>query len=264
MCKSVFEFSWRIVQQLIIFDQDENDMSKIKGWGSGFFLEYKGRLFLVTADHCIHYDDYQEGRLGRDDKICVVNNIYDKQQWRSTLTPFGGFYYFDKYDLRDLDLPVLQDFAFAMHENRFEAPFLTRELKWDDEVLCEDAKEKFILKSDAITDFDKNRHYVCTGTAKNKIVNGMFNACANAIHCDLRFREYDKEGNAILDYNGSVKYDEWAGLSGGPVMDDQCRVAGMLIRVSEAANTVIAVPMKKIVKFMDAAITFEETNMNKE
>lgn len=34
MCKTVFEFSWRIVQQLIIFDQDETDMSKIKGWGA--------------------------------------------------------------------------------------------------------------------------------------------------------------------------------------------------------------------------------------
>ena len=74
-----------------------------------------------------------------------------------------------------------------MHENKFQAPFLTRELKWDDEVLCEEAKEEFILKSDAISDFDKDRYYVCTGTAKNKIVNGMFNTCANAIHCDLRF-----------------------------------------------------------------------------
>ena len=90
MCKTVFEFSWRITQQLIIFDQDEKDMSKIKGWGSGFFLGYKDRLFLVTADHCVHYDDYKEGRLGRDDKVCVVNNIYDKKQWRSTLRSGDG------------------------------------------------------------------------------------------------------------------------------------------------------------------------------
>lgn len=47
-------------------------------------------------------------------------------------------------------------------------------------------------------------------------------------------------------------------------MDDQCHVAGMLIRVSEPANTIIAVPMSKIVRFMDAAITFEESNKSKE
>ena len=263
MCKTVFEFSWRITQQLIIFDQDEKDMSKIKGWGSGFFLGYKDRLFLVTADHCVHYDDYKEGRLGRDDKVCVVNNIYDKKQWRSTLTPFGGFFYFDKYDIRDMGFPDLQDFAFAMHENKFEAPFLTRELKAGDTVFCEDAKEKFILKSEAVVDFNKDRYYVCTGTVMNEIKNGMFNACANALHCDLRFREYDSDGNAVLDYSGSVKYKEWAGLSGGPVMDDQCHVAGMLIRVSEPANTITAVPMKKIMRLMDAAIQFEEMNKAK-
>ncbi len=260
MCKSVFEFSWRIVQQLLIFDQDETDMSKIKGWGSGFFLCYKDRLFLITADHCIHYDDYQEGRLGRDDRVCVVNNIYDKIQWRSTLTPFGGFYFFDQYNLKEPVIPDLQDFAFAIHENRFEAPFLTRELKAGGTVLCEDAKEKFILKFDSITDFDKDRYYVCTGTVQNKIVNGMFNGCANVIHRDLRFRNYDTDGNAVLYYHEYVKHEDWAGLSGGPVMDDQCHVAGMLIRVSEAANTVIAVPMKKILRFMDAAIEFEELN----
>lgn len=258
MCKTVFEFSWRITQQLLIFNQDEKDMSKIKGWGSGFFLEYRGKLFLVTADHCIHFDDYQEGRLGRDDKICIVNNIYDKQQWISTLTPIGGFYYFDKYDIRDIEIPDLQDFAFALHENSFEVPFLTRELKADEVILCEDAKEKFILKSDAVVDFDKDRFYVCIGTVQNEIKNGMFNSCANAIHCDLRFREFDTEGNAVLDFPGSVKYNEWAGLSGGAVMDDQCHVAGMLIRVSEAANTVIAIPMRKIMRFMDFALQFEE------
>lgn len=257
MCKSAFEFSWRITQQLVIFDQDETDMSKIKGWGSGFFLDYKNRLFLVTAGHCIHLDDYQEGWLGRSDKICVVNNIYDKQQWQSTLTPFGGFYYFEKYDLRDAEFPDLQDFAFAMHENKFEAPFLTRELKWDNEVLCEGSKEKFILKSDAVADFDQDRYYLCTGTVQNKIVNGMFNACVNAIYYNMRLREFDSDGNALLDYPDYVKYDNWAGLSGVPLLDDKCHVAGLVIRVCESTNTIIAVPLRKVFKMMDYAIQFE-------
>lgn len=258
MCKSVFEFSWRITQQLIIFNQDETDMSRIKGWGSGFFIFYKERLFLLTADHCIHFDDYLEGRLGKDDKICVVNNIYDKLQWRSTLTPFGGFYYFDKLDSNFPDIPDLQDFAFAMHENLFQVPFLTRELKVNDTIWCEEAKEKFILKSEAVVDFDKTKFYVCSGTVQNKIVNAMFNGCANALYCDLRSKEYDNEGNALLEFPGEVKEEYWAGLSGGPIIDNEYHLAGLLIRVSDTANIITAVPMKKILKFMDFAILYEE------
>ena len=85
MCKTVFEFAWRVTQQLVVYEHDESDLSKIKGWGSGFFLEYRKILFLVTADHCIHYDDYKEGRLGTDDRVFVANNIVDKKAFNSKI-----------------------------------------------------------------------------------------------------------------------------------------------------------------------------------
>lgn len=260
MCKSVFEFSWRVTQQLVIYDQDETDMSRIKGWGSGFFLEYKNRLFLVTADHCIHYDDYEEGRIGKDDKVFVENNIFDKKEWRSILTPVGGFFYFEKLDPQFPEVPDLEDLAFAMHDNLFQAPFLTRELKNNnDEIICEANKEKFILKSSTIVDFNKDRYYVCSGLVQNKIVNGMFEGCVNALHYDLRFKKYDSDGNAVLDCPYNVINDNWIGISGGPILDDQFHLAGMLIKVSEPQNIIVAVPMKKILALMDSAIKYEES-----
>lgn len=258
MCQTVFEFAWRVTQQLLIFDQNVMDYSRIKGWGSGFFFMYRDYLFLVTADHCIHYDDYTEGRLGKDDKVCVVNNIYDKKEWRSTLTPFGVFFYFDKSDPNCPEIPDLLDFAFAMRENSFPVPFLTRELKIGDDIICSAEKEKFIIKQEAVSDFREGNYYVCTGTVQNKIVNGMFNSCANALYVDLQFKGGDSEGNAILSYPYDVIYESWAGLSGGPVFDNEWKLVGVLVSVSESTNTVIAVPIKKIMCFMDYAIKYEE------
>jgi hypothetical protein len=80
------------------------------------------------------------------------------------------------------------------------------------------------FKSDAVVDFDKDSFHVCIGTVQNEIKNRMFKSCANAIHCDLRFREFD----TVLDCYGVVKYNEWADLSGCAVLDNQCYVAEML------------------------------------
>lgn len=172
-----------------------------------------------------------------------------------------SFFYFDLIDTQLPEIPDLQDLAFAIHENSFQAPFLTRELKKDDIIICENGKEKFILKSESIAEFDKERYYLCSGTVQNKIVNGMFLACANALHCDLKFLDYDSDGNALLRYPCVVIYDQWAGLSGGPILDDQFRLVGMLISVCESDNTVLAVPIRKILKLMDSAIMYEEQEL---
>lgn len=257
MCKTVFEFAWRVTQQLVVYEHDESDLSKIKGWGSGFFLEYRKILFLVTADHCIHYDDYKEGRLGTDDRVFVANNIVDRKAFGSMLTPFGSFFFFEKMDPAYPTIPDLQDFAFSMRENSFQAPFLTVELVGVDGVICEAGKEKFIMKEDSVVDFNSEKYYVSVGTCLNRIKNGMINERNGAIHCDLRFREYDRDGNAVLEYPYGVKEDHWTGLSGGPIIDNECHLAGVLIRVSEVANTIIAVPIKKVIRFMDFAIRYE-------
>ena len=120
MLEEIVEFAWRTTQQLQFYEAEETDLSKIKGWGSGFFLTYRGRLFFITADHCIHSGDYAEGRLGKDDMVCVVNNIVDRDNWNSLMTPVGGFFYFDRYDVNRPDMAYLQDYAISYEEGVYE------------------------------------------------------------------------------------------------------------------------------------------------
>lgn len=70
---SVFEFAWLATQQVLVSSDD--GASDIKGYGSGFFLQYRNRLFFVTADHVAHIDDFEKGlRLGKDDFVWVLSN----------------------------------------------------------------------------------------------------------------------------------------------------------------------------------------------
>ena len=97
--KSVFEFAWLTTQQIVVTSDKEG--TKVKGFGSGFFLQYKERLFFVTADHVAHPDDFDVGiRLGKDDYVWVFNNKNSTTELATMLTPVGGIYYFDKMDHR--------------------------------------------------------------------------------------------------------------------------------------------------------------------
>lgn len=264
MCKTVIEYAWRVTQQIIVCAPDQVDLSNSKGWGSGFFLVYRKHLFFVTADHCFHSDDYEEGRLGFDDKVYIYNNIVNREEFNSIATPLGGFFYYDKMDPQCPEILDLQDFAFSMISETFKAPFLTHELRYSDgTVCCEAAKNKFIIKEESIAPFSQDHYYVSVGTCLNKIRNGMILDRHNAIHVDLRLRGFDNDGNAILDYQYGIREDHWTGLSGGPIIDDECRLSGILIRVSEYADTVTVVPMEKVLRFMDYAIRYEEDNKEK-
>lgn len=257
--KSVFEFAWLTTQQIAVTSDKEG--TNIKGFGSGFFLQYKERLFFVTADHVAHPDDFEVGiRLGKDDYVWVFNNKNSTTELATMLTPIGGIYYFDKMDFNDelsFEILDMKDIAFAILPNSFKAPFLTHELKCDDEVIVAPGREKVIVKSECIAELSKEDYCLMEGCVHWDIKGVRFERC-NAIYCDLRLNDVDSEGYYLLEPTIPVVYKDWAGLSGGPVYNDKCQLIGMAISVSEVKDIVRVVPMEKITNLMDMAIRYEE------
>ena len=93
-------------------------------------MNYKDKLFFITADHNIHIEDHKiNERTGIDNYVGVFNNISDKENFSTIMTPIGGFYYMESFDISKDDLdPQLIDVAISMVDrNKFEAPFLTDE-----------------------------------------------------------------------------------------------------------------------------------------
>lgn len=256
--KSVYEFAWLTTQQIVV-TSDKNG-SNIKGFGSGFFFQYRDKLFFVTADHVIHPDDFEEGmRLGRDDYVWVLNNRNSSTELATMFTPIGGLFSFDQMNVEDdlsFEIPDMKDITFAMLSNFFKFPFLTHELRVDDSVIVAAGKEKLIISSHSMTELKDTDYCLIEGCVQWDIKDGIKLYRCNEIHQDLTLESIDVDGYYNLKCSSPVKYDEWAGLSGGPVFNDKFNLIGMVISVSEVKDTVRVVPMKKITELMDYAIRF--------
>ena len=144
--KSVYEFAWLTTQQIVV--TSEINGSNIKGFGSGFFFQYRDKLFFVTADHVSHSDDFEEGmRLGRDEYVWVLNNKNSTSELATMLTPVGGLFSFDQMNVEDelsFEIPDMKDITFAILPNSFKYPFLTHELRVNNSVIVAAGKEKLI------------------------------------------------------------------------------------------------------------------------
>lgn len=257
--QSVYEYAWLATQQVVV--SSDKDGSRIKGFGSGFFLQYKKRLFFVTADHVAHIDDFQEGiRLGKDDYVWIFNNINNKEELSTILTPIGGLYYFDMSNLNDslsFEIPDMKDITFKILSNSFHYPFLANELKIENKVIVESGREKIIINSDSVAEMTNNDYCIIEGCVKFNIVNGIKIERFNTIYQDLKFDSIDIDGNYILKYPYHVIYENWAGLSGGPIFNDRYQLIGMVIRVNEYNDTIVVMPIKEILRYMDYAIAYE-------
>lgn len=263
--KTVYEFAWRSTQQIVVTSDKEGH--NIKGWGSGFFLQYKGRLFLVTADHVSHPEDFDAGiRLGKDDYVWVYNNITKSDELSTLLTPIGGLYYFDRCNLNDelsLQIPDMQDVSFAVLPNSFHFPFLTHELKVGEEILVPADEEKIIIDARCSAELKESDYCLVEGCILWNIKNGLILDRCNAVHQDLTLEEIDDEGNYILKYPQPVIYKYWAGISGAPVFNAEYRLIGMIIAVNPHNDTVNVIPIKKILDLMSFAIRYEENIQGK-
>lgn len=257
---SVYEFAWLTTQQIVV-TSDKKGLN-IKGYGSGFFFQYKDRLFFVTADHVSHPDDFEQGiRLGKDDFVWVFNNQNSTTELATMLTPIGGLFSFDRSDLLDelsIEIPDMEDVSFAILPNSFKYPFLTHELRVEENVIVPAGEEKIIVQSACATELKESDYCLVEGCVQWNDSDGVRLFRCNAIHQDLTLKQIDDEGNYIMKYIAPIVYKDWAGLSGGPVFTDSGRLIGMITDVNENDDTILVVPMKKITRLMDYAIKYEE------
>lgn len=256
--ESVYELSWMATQQVIV--TSDNKGEKIKGFGSGFFIEYKDKLFFITADHVVHIEDHEvQMRVGKDDYIWVINNINSNEELSTMLTPIGGLYSFDQINLIDdlsLEIPDMEDISFAILPNSFKNPFLTNELKIEDKILVPCGKEKIIIKSECLDEI-KETDYCLVESCVHWNLDGIKLNRSNCIYQDLKLDGIDAQGDIILKYPFKIIHKDWAGISGAPVFNDSGRLIGMIIEVSEHNDTIKVIPMKKILKLMDIALFHE-------
>jgi hypothetical protein len=244
----------------ITISKEPTFTSKPIAWGAGFFVHYKSNIFFITADHNIHIEDHKlNERTGIDNYVGVLNNISDRNALSSVITPIGGFYYMERFDISKEDLePQLIDVAISMVTNKtFEAPFLTDEnIKDTDGSLVSPNEQKLEFLEEHIVDPTKTDNYFIYGKIKPHFKGLM-------LHRSQTFKNNLKYEGAYEDYillstrELISDYEDWAGLSGSPVLNQDGKCVGVLCSVTEGTTSVFVKPFSKIKILLDTIILQE-------
>jgi len=245
-----------------VISKEKSFQSQPIAFGAGFFINYRDNLFFLTADHNIHIEDHKVNeRTGIDNYLSVLNNISDKNSLSTLLTPIDGFYYMQSFDVSKEDLnPQLFDVAISMVDRkRFEAPFLTDEdIKDENEKpLVSPNEEKFEFLPEHIIEPSADDTYYVYGKIRPEF-KGLFLHRSNTFKNDLKY--VNTFGNYMLLNTREVIADaeDWAGLSGSPVLNQAGKCVGVLCSVNEGSRSIFVKPFSKILPFLDTIILQEQ------
>lgn len=239
--------------QLVI--HKEKDFKNLPvAYGSGFFLNYQDNLFFLTADHNIHYNDHQENeRLGADNYVGILNNISHQEELSTVITPVGGFYFMEKFDISEPDLGYeLFDVAISMVDRRkFEAPFLTDEKLVEEtgEIIVSPKEPKYEFLEEHIAEPNEEHSYYVYGKIKPEI-KGIILHRVGTFKSNLKFIR--KAGQYLLLQTEDIitDHDDWAGLSGSPVLNQEGKCIGVLCSVIVNTTSIFVKPFEKILPLL--------------
>ena len=65
-----------------------------------------------------------------------------------------------------------------------------------------------------------------------------------------------------VKYPQIIDYQQWAGLSGSPVFNNEGKLLGMLLRVEDGGHAVWIKPISEIVKLLDYSLTIEKLDLD--
>ena len=261
---TLLEYFWKTSHQIVILSPGENnENSDIVGWGSGFILKYKERFFFITCDHNLHMDDYDnEQRTGIDYNIGLICNCKHPNEMLSMgLITIPGFYYFEYLDGMYPELLDLKDLAFA--EIKFPLPlpiYTNRLLDFDGEtIIVAEGETKLFIDESSIGIPNTNDEYIITGCIRNEICNGIRMNRQNTFRDQIVYTG-EKYCNSYLVFENptQVVYDDWKGLSGSPVFNNNGNLIGMLNRVVEETSHLYVTPIQTILCFIDYTINHEK------
>lgn len=278
---NLFELSWRATQQIAIVDEGHELAEGIDGWGSGFFIKYKGIRIFVTADHVVHYDDHDSSneygkRIGKDDHIFIITNVTDVNN-QIGFQEIGGIYNFDEYKFPDLEeeltedeielysIPDMKDCAFSFIDENQSFDIRTHDLNdIDSSEIVPKGIRKIFIPDEQFNLGSPSEICLVTGTVMNKLEvlddgRKQINR-GNVIHLDLMFSgKVNNDGDYIYNApdHDRVLNSLWKGLSGAPAIGINGKLVGIIVRAVCENNTIIVKPITEVLKYIDYAMTVE-------
>lgn len=177
------------------------------------------------------------------------------------MTPIGGFYYMESFDISKEDLnPQLIDVAISLVDRtKLEAPFFTDEdIKDENEnPIVTPNEQKLQFLEEHIVNPQKSDKYFIYGKIRPQF-KGLFLHRTYTFKNNLQY--VDKFGNYLLlnTQEDIIDYEDWAGLSGSPVINQEGKCIGVLCSVNVGTRSVFVKPFAIISPLLDTIILQEK------
>ena len=258
---SLLEVLAKTTYQIQITRPHDKECDRPIAFGSGFIINYKSTSFFVTADHNIHLDDYAiNERTGVDNVVSIFNNISNKNDFSTLITPLGGFYYMERFDItKPTEVAELIDVTVCIltKERHFIHPFLTDGVFRDGNPLVKPGERKFIFTEELLAEAKSDEMYFIFGKIKPEM-KGLLLHREDTLKEQLKY--VCQVGEYFLFNTPTVieSKEEWAGLSGSPVLSETGNCVGVLCSVNVGTISFFVKPIAKVKLLMDIAIQQEQ------
>ena len=271
------------------------DNNTIWGFGSGFLLIYKERLFFVTADHNLHPEDHSPDnpdgqRIGKDYNIEIITNNKGPELTTIVL-PIGGFYHLTGYcfegmdkmddetkgkvllkflngitekhiDIEDETLPIgcripdLIDVCISEVKSPFPIDLLTNQVvDSEGNIIIEQGDKKISLLPEDEIKLQSDEICVVGGTVHNNLVGDIRLERVNIFN-EMKY-SHKYNNNLIFNVNSHFDIEDWKGLSGAPVFTQEGQPIGLLTNGPGQDGDVTVFPMHRILKIIDSMLKLE-------
>lgn len=254
--------------QLVAFDTDATNALP-SSVGSAFGLEYKGKKFLMTADHVVNTHDNEERRL--DKTTAIQTNIVDNRadgRPNTLLVGLVGIYFFDQFyasiSTGDIATTGLFDGAFVlMNESYLDKTYVTSLIEFDGIIINYGEPKVFLCESSIATPSFTDE-YCVFGRIRfglNEINNITY------LKSELTYKERlkyigDKDNYYVLESPVDFIYEDWAGLSGSAVLNQDGKLIGIACSVIMSERKILVKKIQLMIPLMEAAIMQEYSNQN--
>lgn len=250
---TVCEYIWRCIYHVVIFGKDDKELQNPLAWGSGFFLNTANGSVFLTADHVIHFQDYDaDMRTGIDNIVVLPSYKNVEGEIASYYASLPSFYDFTNYDMEWPEIPDMIDCAPCLIVRDVEDVFTDNLLDEGGRVIVPAGLKKCCISIDTIAEPIGDEDFIVAGKIYNE-VRGVRMEYRNAWNEGIRLQGTNTDGNYVFKNAVPVVHDNWKGLSGSPVFDSHLHLVGMLLRDAEVNDTLIVMPMSRVMDIINLA-----------
>lgn len=245
-------------QQIVLYKSPQDYLI-----ANGFFVEYEHFPYFITVNHAIEPQIHYEGDvhliLHANGKELNTRTIkLDKWQ-------FIDLYAFPKTDNKvdKFSLPyfdIREDFAFCQVQKTIQDPAISTlpyHIQDAAPATCHNKHLDFIRLPEQLAKPTKDKYYHIAGKILQQRARDILWKYNTYFYTNMKYIG-DFEGLYQFQSYQSATLEDWKGLSGSPVFDDELKLVGVAVRYNEEDNILLVFPAEDIAWYLRNDIVFPQ------